>query len=142
LVRLLPPSIPSQLLPTPFKAIARGFVILFHIRLWSQSTIFPHFHLLHSPNSLLQVPPHCNYFIVLSFIINSKLYIQKGFLMYPSCEYTLVSSTPLLLTKNLWLHTHSLNFAKDKTLTWFIKPIDLFIKYSKSQHFRGWGKSI
>jgi hypothetical protein len=41
---------PTNLLPTPLKAIARGFFVLFHIDIWSPSTIFPHLHLLLSPS--------------------------------------------------------------------------------------------
>jgi hypothetical protein len=61
--------------PTLLKAIARGFLLLVHVYEYGPSTIFPHFHLLHSPSHKY---PHCNYFIVLSFIINSKINIQRG----------------------------------------------------------------
>jgi hypothetical protein len=100
--RLSLPCLSFNPLPAPFKAIARGFVILFHVRIWSPSTIFSYFHLLHSPFSLSQVPPHCTYFIGLSFIFNSKVNIQRGFSMYPSCEFTLLWSVqpPLLFSLN------------------------------------------
>jgi hypothetical protein len=45
----LPPlSLPLNLLPTPLKAIARGFVVLFHVGIWSPSTIYGHLNLLPS----------------------------------------------------------------------------------------------
>jgi hypothetical protein len=40
----------------------------------------------------------------------------------------------IIKTKNLCLHTSSLNSAKDKTLTWLIKPADFFIMYIRNQH--------
>jgi hypothetical protein len=87
-------------LPTSLKAIARGFVILLYICVRSPPIILPHLLLLHSPSPFTSMP-HCTYFIVLSFIFNSKVNVQKGFLMYPPCEYTLLWSvqplTPLLL---------------------------------------------
>jgi hypothetical protein len=77
LVRLTPPIPPNPL--CPLKAIARGFIVLFHVCIQSPSTIFPHLHLLHSPSSLPQAPPHtrCAYFIVLSFFINSKSMFKR-----------------------------------------------------------------
>jgi hypothetical protein len=41
---------PSKTLPNPLKAIIRGFIIVFHICIWSPLTIFPHLHLLCSPS--------------------------------------------------------------------------------------------
>jgi hypothetical protein len=52
LVRLSPLPAPLGPLPTPLKATARGFIVLFHVCIWGTSTIFPHLHLLHSPFSL------------------------------------------------------------------------------------------
>jgi hypothetical protein len=34
--------------------------------------------------------PHCIYFRVLSFIINTKVNVQMSFWQYPRCEYTLL----------------------------------------------------
>jgi hypothetical protein len=50
----LPP--PCNSLPDLLKAIARGFIVLFHVCIWSPSTIVPHFHLLLSSSSFPQVP--------------------------------------------------------------------------------------
>jgi hypothetical protein len=47
LVRLSPPSLPLDHLPSPLKAIARHFIVLSCI--WSPLTVFPHLHLLRSP---------------------------------------------------------------------------------------------
>jgi hypothetical protein len=49
--------------------IARGFIILFHICTWSPSTTVPHLNLLYS---LSPHPIYYTYFMVPSFIINSK----------------------------------------------------------------------
>jgi hypothetical protein len=47
---------------TPFKAIARGFLVLFHIGIWSLSTIYHHLNLLCSPFPLpLVCSLHCTY---------------------------------------------------------------------------------
>jgi hypothetical protein len=40
---------PPQPLPAPLQAIARGFIVLCHIGIWSLSTIFSHLHLFCSP---------------------------------------------------------------------------------------------
>jgi hypothetical protein len=39
-----------NLLPTPLKAIARSFLVLFHISIWSPSIIYCHLSLLPSPS--------------------------------------------------------------------------------------------
>jgi hypothetical protein len=49
-------SRPLNPLPAPLKAIARGFVVLFHTDIWSPSTIFPHLNLFHLPS--LPIVPH------------------------------------------------------------------------------------
>jgi hypothetical protein len=38
-------------------SIPRGFLILFHIGIWSPSTIYPQLNLLHSPSSIPLIPP-------------------------------------------------------------------------------------
>jgi hypothetical protein len=43
---------PPQHPPCPIKAIVRGFFGLFHIAIWSPSTIYPHLNLFHSPSPL------------------------------------------------------------------------------------------
>jgi hypothetical protein len=91
LVRSFPPSSPCKPLSTPLKAIARGFIDLFHICLWSPSTIFPHFHVFHSLSHKYP-PTHYTYFTIPSFIINFKFNVQRGLLMCPHCEYTLLWS--------------------------------------------------
>jgi hypothetical protein len=49
LVRSPPPSLPLEPLPVSLKTIARGFFVLFHVSIWSPSTIYPHLNFLHSP---------------------------------------------------------------------------------------------
>jgi hypothetical protein len=39
-------------------------------------------------------PPHCTYFTVLHFIINIEVNVQRGFLVYPCCGYTLLWFNP------------------------------------------------
>jgi hypothetical protein len=102
-----------QPLSTPLKAIARGFFVLFHIGIWSPSTIHPHLNLFHSPSSFLLVPTltYCTYFTVLSFLINISVDVQRGFLMYPCCEIILLWSVqplPLLFLTPLPLTPHFL----------------------------------
>jgi hypothetical protein len=43
---------------SPLKVIARGFFVLFHISIWSPSTIHTHLNLLHSPRHSLKYPTH------------------------------------------------------------------------------------
>jgi hypothetical protein len=58
-----------SLFPNPLKAIARGFLALFHIGIWSPSTIHGHLNLFSSPSTLPLVPspPHtlCLFYCVL-----------------------------------------------------------------------------
>jgi hypothetical protein len=49
-------TFPLSRLCNPLKAIARGFFVLFHVSIWSPSTIFPHLHLLHSTPSPTSAP--------------------------------------------------------------------------------------
>jgi hypothetical protein len=80
-----------QLPPHTTKAVARDFFVLVSISIWNPSTIFPHLNLLHSPFPFHKYPPtHCTYFTVLSFVINIQVDVQKGFSVYPCCEYTLL----------------------------------------------------
>jgi hypothetical protein len=52
LVALPPyPTLPLHPLPVPLKAVARDFFVLFHIGIWSPSTIYHHHNLLHSPST-------------------------------------------------------------------------------------------
>jgi hypothetical protein len=51
LVRSPPPSLPLNPLSTQLKAITRDFFVLFHIGIWSPSTIYPHL------NSFIHPPP-------------------------------------------------------------------------------------
>jgi hypothetical protein len=66
LVTSLPPF-PSNTLPILLIALARGFIIIFHIHIWSTSNIFPHLHNIHSPSLHTNIHPYCTYFIVLGF---------------------------------------------------------------------------
>jgi hypothetical protein len=57
IIYIVPIVLPLSLLPTSLKAIARGFRVLFHIGIWSPSTIYRHF--LHPPCSHYY-PPHAH----------------------------------------------------------------------------------
>jgi hypothetical protein len=82
LATLPSPSLLCSLLLAPLNVIARDFLILFHVCIWSPSTILPIF----SSSSPLPIPfhTHYTYFTVLSFIFDSKINVQWGFSMYPS----------------------------------------------------------
>jgi hypothetical protein len=56
LVRLAPPSPQCNPIPTPLEAIARGFIILFHVCIWNPSTIVS-LHLLGRYSATWAVPP-------------------------------------------------------------------------------------
>jgi hypothetical protein len=90
-----------QPLPKPLKAIARGFLVLFHIGTWSPSTIYPQLSLLSSPSPSHYYPTSCThhaYFIVLVFINNIWVDVQRGVSMYALCAYALLWSV-----QSLWL---------------------------------------
>jgi hypothetical protein len=89
LVTLSPSSIcPLNHLPTPLKAIARDFFVLFHIGIWSPPTIYPHLNLFPSPSTHLYLPTHYTYFTVLLFIINQCiLYIKPTTKLYRRAAY-------------------------------------------------------
>jgi hypothetical protein len=56
---MAPTFTPPQPLPSTPKA--RGFIIVFHICIWSPSPIFPHLHLLHSlPSISISLPPNAH----------------------------------------------------------------------------------
>jgi hypothetical protein len=85
-------------LPTPHKAIIRGFLVLFHIDMWSPFTIYHHLNLLPSPFPLQLVAlphTHCTYFTVVIFITNIWVNIQRGVSM--QCGCALVWSVQSLL---------------------------------------------
>jgi hypothetical protein len=115
LVRLPPPSLSHHPNPESLKAITKCFIVLFPLCIWSPSTLFLYLHLLHSPSPFWQVHPHCTYFSVLSFIIHSKVNVQRSFSMYPSCEFVLLRSVqPLLLlflTPSLLIPHYSVAFS-------------------------------
>jgi hypothetical protein len=89
LVRSPAPSLPLNALPSPRKAIARGFFVLFHIGVWS-----PHLILLYSPFSLPQVPPQTHIVPILQYCFSLLIceWCSKEFLMYPHCGYKLLWS--------------------------------------------------
>jgi hypothetical protein len=60
LIESSPLSLSLKTLPAPLKAIARIFLVLFHIGIWSPSTIYPHLNCLHSPFPLplISLPPY------------------------------------------------------------------------------------
>jgi hypothetical protein len=91
---------PSQPLPTILKAIARGFLVLFHTGIWSPSTIYCHFNFLHSPLPLPLVPPphtHCTYFRVLVFVISIYVTVQRDVSLCAHCGCILLWSIQHLL---------------------------------------------
>jgi hypothetical protein len=63
-----PLSLYLILFPSTLKAIARGLFVLFHISIWSPSTIYPHLNLLHSPTP----DTHCTYFTGVSQCIPAR----------------------------------------------------------------------
>jgi hypothetical protein len=82
-----PHCLPLNSLPAPLKAIARSFLVLINIGIWTPSTIYCHLNLLPSPSPY---PPHCTYFAV---------DVERGVSMYGHCGYTLlwsIQSLPLL----------------------------------------------
>jgi hypothetical protein len=88
LVSLPPLSLPLSCLPTPLKATARGFLVLFHIGIWSpSSTIYCHLNLLSSPSSLPLIPSlhTLAYFTVLVFVINIWVDVQRVVSVYALC---------------------------------------------------------
>jgi hypothetical protein len=70
-------------LSTPNKAIARDFIIVFHICIWNPSTICTHFHLLHWPSSSYNFDPHTVPILksCLSFLIPKSVF--KGVSQLP-----------------------------------------------------------
>jgi hypothetical protein len=96
LVKLPPPSLSHHPYPTPLKAIARYFIVLFHICIYKS----------HQPYSLAFISPihslaptstpaHTDQIYGLVFII-SKVNGQRAFLMYHHCKYTLLWSVQCL----------------------------------------------
>jgi hypothetical protein len=83
----LPSPSPCYPVPVTLEAITRGFINPIALCIWCPSTLLLHLHLLHSPPSHKYPPIHCICFTVLSFIINFKVDVQRGSLVYPSCEY-------------------------------------------------------
>jgi hypothetical protein len=76
-----------------------------HLKYLQEVSLFYsiHVHEAHQPysftfSSSIHPPPSHkhSYFTVLSFVINKKVNVHRGILMYPHCEYTLlwVPSTP------------------------------------------------
>jgi hypothetical protein len=76
-------------------------LVLFHICMWSPSTTYHHLYLLSSPSSLPLVSPqhiHCAYFIILFFITNIWVDIQRSVSMCAVCGCAL-----LLSIQSLWI---------------------------------------
>jgi hypothetical protein len=101
IIYMAPIVSPPLPFPTPLKAIARGFLVLFHIGIWSPPTIYHHLNLLSSPSLLSIYPPspegtHCAYFIVLVFIINMWIDVQSSVSMYALCGCALLWSVQSL----------------------------------------------
>jgi hypothetical protein len=69
LVRSPSLSLPIYSFPTPLKAIAKSFFVLFHVSIWSPPTIYLHLNLLHLPSPPQITPPYCTYFTVLFLLI-------------------------------------------------------------------------
>jgi hypothetical protein len=73
IIYIVPIILPLNPLPTLLTAIARGFLILFHIGIWSPSTLYCHLNLLPSPSPFPLLPPpiHTLYLLYsLVFVIN------------------------------------------------------------------------
>jgi hypothetical protein len=71
----LPPSfLPLSPLPTPLKAIARGFLVLFHIGIWSPSAIYRHLNLL----------PFFKFFIYFLLFYYSYVHTRLGSFLPPA----------------------------------------------------------
>jgi hypothetical protein len=109
LVTLSPSSLPLNPFSTPLKAIARSFLVLFHIDIWSPSTTHHRPNLLPSPFHLPLLPPlplhrHCAYFIVLVFMINIWVVVQRGISMYVHCGCGLLWSVQSLRILSLTLY--------------------------------------
>jgi hypothetical protein len=54
---LVGPHHPPSTLNAPLKAIAKGFIILFHVFIWSPPIILPHLYLLYLPSPSHKYPP-------------------------------------------------------------------------------------
>jgi hypothetical protein len=80
---IISPSNPTL----PIEAIARGFLVLFHIGIWSLSTIYHQLNLLPSSTTLplTPTPTHtshtdCAYFTLLVFIINNETMFKRMYI--------------------------------------------------------------
>jgi hypothetical protein len=95
--------LPAPSLP-PLEAIARGFLVLFHLSIWSLSTIYYHLNLLPSP-SLPLVPPTLYLFHSTVFHCYYLSWCSKGCLNVSHCGCALLwSIQPLpLLSLTLYL---------------------------------------
>jgi hypothetical protein len=79
LARSSPPFLPLNPIHTPLKATARGCFVLFHISIWSSSTIYLHLH-LHSPSPLPLTPYHTYSVTILQTFLLFLSPCSKGFL--------------------------------------------------------------
>jgi hypothetical protein len=112
------PSLPLYPLPTPLQAITRGFIVLFHLGIWSPSTMFLHLNLLRSPSSLSQAPPHTVPILqsCRSLLISKSLF--KGLLNVSLLRlyFTLVYWNPSITLPYPFPPTPSICFSSDGTL--------------------------
>jgi hypothetical protein len=58
IIYITPIISPFNPLPITLKAMSRDFLVLFHIGMWTPSTIYHHLNLLPSPSPLLLPTPH------------------------------------------------------------------------------------
>jgi hypothetical protein len=93
---------PLSPFPIPLKAIARGFLVLFHIGLWSPSTIYCHLNLLPSPPPLTS-SPHCACFTILFFAINIWVDVQRGVSMELPSSLQIHEITPFIFSNSYYV---------------------------------------
>jgi hypothetical protein len=89
--------------PPHLRAIARGFFVLFYMGMWSPSTIYATvISFIHLLPSLVPPHTHCNYFIVLWFLIFKLMFkgvsqciLNVGIFFFGSFNAIHCSLTPL-----------------------------------------------
>jgi hypothetical protein len=117
LVRSLPPSLTLNPLPTPLKAIAREFIVLFHTSTWYPSTIFtfPYLHFLHIPFPFPQVLPHTVPILYSCFSLLTPMSMFNGVSWSIPAMSLLYFGLSLLFC--IWFHEGHLHIENIKALT-------------------------
>jgi hypothetical protein len=70
---------------------------------------------------------HCTYFTVLSFVINPKVNVQRGFSMCPHCESTLLCSIQPLPVLSLTPFSHPPFFTSFQYISLYLLPLHLML---------------